>query len=88
MISKIEQAVFVMLPIVAFKRPAHPSYVGKWPSSAAALRKVKAALGVQLALALETAHGLTCRASEEFVDVLSDGFAFRLRLHCSRYVVS
>jgi len=51
-----------------------------------ALRMVKAALGVQLALALEKGQGLTCRASEEFIDVLSDGFAFRLRLHCSRCV--
>ena len=59
---------------------------GKWPGSAAALRKVKAALGVQLAHALDRGHGLVCRASEHFVDVLADGFAFRLHLYCSRSV--
>jgi hypothetical protein len=57
---------------------------GKWPASAAALRKVKAALGVQLAHALEKGHGLMCRVSEHFVDVLTDGFAFRVHLYCSR----
>ena len=57
---------------------------GKWPASAAALCKARAALGVQLALALEKGHGLMCRASERFVDIFADGFAFRVHLYCSR----
>ena len=45
---------------------------------------MKAALGVQLAQALETSFGLDAEASEDYVDVLTDGFAIRLFLFSNR----
>ena len=45
---------------------------------------MKAALGVQLAQALETSFGLDAEASEDYVDVLTDGFAMRLFLFSNR----
>lgn len=57
---------------------------GKWPAEEAAFRKVKAAIGVQLAAALETSFGFSVSAAESHIDVLCDGFAFRLYLFCNR----
>jgi U3 small nucleolar RNA-associated protein 22 len=57
---------------------------GKWPDDPSAFAKVKAALSVQLAAALEAGCGLTAVCSEECVDVLVDGFAFRLLFHSTR----
>lgn len=45
---------------------------------------MKAALGVQLAAALASGYGLHASAAEECVDVLADGFAFRLVLYSGR----
>ena len=45
---------------------------------------MKAALGVQLAQALESSFGLDAQASEDYVDVLTDGFAVRLFLFSNR----
>jgi U3 small nucleolar RNA-associated protein 22 len=46
---------------------------------------MRAALGVQLAGALEAAHGLRCTATEAGgIEVLAEGFAFRLHLHSGR----
>lgn len=42
-----------------------------------AFLKTKAALGLQLAAALETGYGHKTVACEEHVDVLMEGFAFR-----------
>lgn len=60
------------------------SGAGKWPADEAAFRKVKAALGAQLALSLESSAALSVSAAESHIDVLCDGFAFRLYLFCSR----
>jgi len=49
-----------------------------------AFRKMKAALGVQMAEELFTGFGLRGQASEECVDVFVDGFAIRLFLHSQR----
>lgn len=58
---------------------------GKWPESVAAFLKTKAAMGVQLARALEASYGLEARAAEGgYVDVFSEGFAFRLLLATER----
>ncbi|KAG2440710.1 hypothetical protein HXX76_003567 [Chlamydomonas incerta] len=57
---------------------------GRWPDDAAAFRKMKAALGLQLAGALSSSYGHHVSASEEAVDVLLDGFAFRLVLYSGR----
>lgn len=57
---------------------------GKWPSDRAAFMKAKAALGCQLAQTLSSSAGVSASASEACVDVLADGFAFRLLLWSSR----
>ncbi|KAG1665156.1 hypothetical protein FOA52_005537 [Chlamydomonas sp. UWO 241] len=57
---------------------------GKWPDDPVAFAKTKAALSVQLAAALEAGCGLNAVCSEECVDVLVDGFAFRLLFHSTR----
>ena len=45
---------------------------------------MKAALGVQLAQALESSFGLDAQATEDHVDVLTDVFAIRLFLFSNR----
>lgn len=57
---------------------------GKWPDSPEAFQKMKAAMGCQLAQQLQQALGMEAQASEECVDVLTDGFAFRLLLATER----
>jgi U3 small nucleolar RNA-associated protein 22 len=57
---------------------------GKWPDGPAAFAKMKAAVGVQLAQLLHSGFGLEASAAEEYVDILSEGFAFRLILHTER----
>jgi U3 small nucleolar RNA-associated protein 22 len=57
---------------------------GKWPDGPAAFDKMKAAVGVQLAQTLYSSFGIEAAAAEDFVDILSDGFAFRLILHTER----
>lgn len=57
---------------------------GKWADHPEAFKKMKAALGVQLAQALESSFGLDAEASEDYVDVLTDGFAIRLFLFSNR----
>ncbi|KAL3158789.1 hypothetical protein ABBQ32_011516 [Trebouxia sp. C0010 RCD-2024] len=57
---------------------------GKWADDPEAFRRMKAALGVQLAQALESSFGLDAEASEDYVDVLTNGFAIRLFLFSNR----
>jgi len=57
---------------------------GRWPDGPAAFAKMKAALGVQLADTLHSGFGIPASAAEDYVDVLYDGFAFRLVLHTER----
>ena len=57
---------------------------GKWADDPEAFRKMRGALGVQLAQALESSFGLDAEASEDYVDVLTDGFAIRLFLFSNR----
>ncbi|PRW05744.1 nucleolar 6, partial [Chlorella sorokiniana] len=57
---------------------------GKWPDELEPYQKMKAALGCQLAQQLHTALGLDAYATEDYVDVLTDGFAFRLLLATER----
>ena len=57
---------------------------GKWPAEAAAAAKMKAALGCEIAAALETQWSMYARAAETHVDVYLDGFAVRLLLWSDR----
>ena len=60
---------------------------GKWPDDLQAYKVTKAAMGVQLADTLQSSHGLHARAGMDCIDILADGFAFRLLLHSSRWVI-
>jgi U3 small nucleolar RNA-associated protein 22 len=60
---------------------------GKWPDGPAAFAKMKAAVGVQLAQTLHSGFGIEAAAAEDYVDILTDGFAFRLILHTERDIV-
>jgi U3 small nucleolar RNA-associated protein 22 len=57
---------------------------GRWPDDEEAMEKMRAALGCEIAMALETQHGLRARATEGHLDVHVDGFVLRLRLWTSR----
>ncbi|GIL57828.1 hypothetical protein Vafri_13058 [Volvox africanus] len=57
---------------------------GRWPDDPTAFCKMKAALGIQLANSLSSSYGHHVVTSEEAVDVLMDGFAFRLVLYSGR----
>ena len=57
---------------------------GKWPDGPAAFAKMKSALGIELAQTLQSGFGIEASASEEYIDVLTDGFAFRLILNTER----
>ena len=57
---------------------------GKWPDAPVAYAKMKAALGVQLAQTLRSSYGMEAIASEEYVDILMEGFAYRLVLFSER----
>ena len=57
---------------------------GRWPDDPAAYAKMKAAMGCQLAGALAASAGFAVSPSEGSVDVLVDGYAFRLLLYTDR----
>ena len=46
--------------------------------------KMKAALGVQIARALKSSYSIDAIASEHCVDVMLEGFAYRLKLYSER----
>ncbi|CAN8001209.1 unnamed protein product, partial [Ixodes hexagonus] len=58
----------------------HMEATGKWPDELEALRRVKAAFHVTLAKLLQENAKLVATAHPEYVDVLKDGFVFRLRI--------
>ncbi|KAM7295240.1 nucleolar protein 6 [Ixodes scapularis] len=58
----------------------HMEATGKWPDDLEALRRVKAAFHVTLAKMLRENAKLVTTAHPEHVDVLKDGFVFRLRI--------
>lgn len=57
---------------------------GKWPTDPEAFNKMKAAVGVQLAQSLHSGLGINANATEDYVDVMMEGFVFRLRLYTER----
>ena len=61
---------------------------GKWPDAPVAYQKMKAAVGVQLAHALKSSYGTEAIASEHCIDVLFEGFAYRLLLYSERDLIA
>lgn len=57
---------------------------GRWPDDDEAAGKLRAALGCQMAQALESQFGLSARSAEAFVDVHVQGFAVRLKIWSNR----
>ncbi len=57
---------------------------GKWPDDAQAVRRVRAAFSIKIAECLKTQCGLTTQAFPNHVDVLKEGFVFRLKIAYQR----
>lgn len=53
---------------------------GNWPMDDVAVEKTKIAFLLKIAESLRSTYGMTCSASEDDVDVLMSGFAFRLKI--------
>lgn len=53
---------------------------GNWPMDDVSIEKTKSAFLLKIAESLQNNWGMPCTASEEDVDVFSDGYAFRLRI--------
>lgn len=57
---------------------------GKWPDDAQAVRRVRAAFSIKIAECLQSQCGLVAQAYPDHVDVLKDGYVFRLRVAYQR----
>eukprot|EP01018_Ginkgo_biloba_P017195 Gb_07104 [translate_table: standard] len=53
---------------------------GMWPTGEIAIEKTKSAFCLKIAESMQRCWGVTCIASENDVDLLMSGFAFRLRI--------
>lgn len=53
---------------------------GNWPMDDVAVEKTKIAFLLKIAESLQSTYGMKCSASEDDVDVLMSGFAFRLKI--------
>ncbi|RDX99089.1 Nucleolar protein 6, partial [Mucuna pruriens] len=53
---------------------------GNWPMDEIAIEKTKSSFLIQIGVSLEKMWGMTCTATEDNVDVLMSGYAFRLKI--------
>ncbi|KAB5547640.1 hypothetical protein DKX38_011046 [Salix brachista] len=53
---------------------------GNWPMDDVAIEKTKSAFLLKIGESLENSWGMTCTATEDDVDVLQSGYAFRLKI--------
>ncbi|KAG2376103.1 uncharacterized protein HKW66_Vig0157430 [Vigna angularis] len=53
---------------------------GNWPMDEIAIEKTKSSFLFQIGLSLQKKWGMTCTATEDNVDVLMSGYAFRLKI--------
>ncbi|XP_004512044.1 uncharacterized protein [Cicer arietinum] len=53
---------------------------GNWPMDEIAIEKVKSSFLIQIGESLQKKWGMTCTATEDDVDVLMSGYAFRLKI--------
>ncbi|KAL9245871.1 hypothetical protein vseg_019471 [Gypsophila vaccaria] len=53
---------------------------GNWPMDEVATEKTKTAFLLKIAESLQSKHGVSCIATEDDVDVLLSGYAFRLKI--------
>ena len=53
----------------------------RWPRNPELQRKTLAAMALHAASTLERSFGIACIGTEDHVDILYEGYAFRLRLH-------
>jgi len=60
---------------------------GKWPNDVKALQRVKASFSIELSQKLSTQFGLITYANSDYVDVLQDGFIFRIIIACRKELV-
>lgn len=60
------------------------SLSGKWPDDAQAVRRVRAAFNIKIANSLRKECGLTTQAFPNYVDIIKEGYVFRLRVAYQR----
>ncbi|CAI8588694.1 unnamed protein product [Vicia faba] len=53
---------------------------GNWPMDETAIKKIKSSFLIQIGESLQKKWGMTCTATQDDVDVLMSGYAFRLKL--------
>ncbi|CAJ1930137.1 unnamed protein product [Sphenostylis stenocarpa] len=53
---------------------------GNWPMDEIAIEKTKSSFLIQIGVSLQKTWGMTCTATEDNVDVLVSGYAFRLKI--------
>ncbi|KAG0572004.1 hypothetical protein KC19_VG060900 [Ceratodon purpureus] len=53
---------------------------GNWPEAPVAIKKTKAAFCLQIAQSLQKKYGVGCIAAEDAVDIIMEGYVFRLVL--------
>ncbi|KAK7406701.1 hypothetical protein VNO78_08331 [Psophocarpus tetragonolobus] len=53
---------------------------GNWPMDEIAIEKTKSSFLIQIGMSLQKMWGMTCFATEDTVDVLMSGYAFRLKI--------
>eukprot|EP00300_Choanocystis_sp_HF-7_P004933 c1378_g1_i1.p1 GENE.c1378_g1_i1~~c1378_g1_i1.p1 ORF type:complete len:1088 (+),score=243.10 c1378_g1_i1:1-3264(+) len=58
----------------------------RWPTDVQAIQKLKTAFYLKLRKLLQQEHGITSTPSHNFLDVLFEGFVFRVRLHYHKEV--
>nr|GMC99114.1 nucleolar protein 6 [Ipomoea batatas] len=67
-------------PISTCLRPLELEGSGNWPMDEVAIEKTKSAFLLNIGESLQNNWGMTCTATEDDVEVLMSGFAFRLKI--------
>jgi U3 small nucleolar RNA-associated protein 22 len=60
---------------------------GKWPNDINALQRVKASFYIELSQRLSKQYGLLAYINSDYLDVLQDGFIFRIIIACHKELV-
>ncbi|XP_049938031.1 nucleolar protein 6 [Schistocerca serialis cubense] len=59
---------------------------GKWPNDIEAVRRIRAAFNIKISQCLHDQFNLAAQPYQDYVDILKDGFVFRLRIACTREI--
>jgi U3 small nucleolar RNA-associated protein 22 len=56
---------------------------GRWPKDVESQKKTISAMALHVAISLEKGFGIRCVGTEDYIDIMYDGYAFRVALHAS-----